>query len=143
MSSDDLVTLFQTRLGLSEAKAKETAKNTALSANLKTALDEACSAAGSDAGLAGKGSLLYTAASKVKPQTATHLPLLAKMIAAGKLDTEVRVQAGLDYLLQHNAAAGSAVDVAGLEEACGVGIVVTPEMIEQEVGRSQGFLLDI
>ena len=95
--SDDLVTLFQTGLGLSEAKAKETAKNTALSANLKTALD---SSAGSD--LAGKGSLLYTAASKVKPQTATHLPLLAKMIAAGKLDSEVRVQAGLDYLLQHS-----------------------------------------
>ena len=129
MSGDDLVALFQTSLGLSEAKAKETAKNAGLSANLKTALD-ACSGKGD---VSGKGSLLYTAASKVKPQTAAHLPLLAQMIAAGKLDSEVRVQAGLDYLLQHNTAAGAAVDVAALEEACGVGIVVTPEMIEQEV----------
>ena len=58
MSQADLVALFQTGLGLSEAKAKETAKNSTLSANLKIALD----AAGAGKVEASKhGSLLYTA----------------------------------------------------------------------------------
>jgi len=71
MSQADLVALFQTGLGLSEAKAKETAKNSTLSANLKIALD----AAGAGKVEASKhGSILYTAASKVKPQTVSHLP---------------------------------------------------------------------
>ena len=56
------------------------------------------------------------------------------MIADGKLDSEIRVQAGLDHLLQnHSGASAGSVDTKSLEEACGVGIVVTPEMIEQEV----------
>ena len=76
-------------------------------------------------------------ASKVKPQTVSHLPLLAQMIADGKLDSEIRVQAGLDHLLQnHSGASADSVDTKSLEEACGVGIVVTPEMIEQEVLRN-------
>jgi len=134
MSQADLVALFQTGLGLSEAKAKETAKNSTLSTNLKIALD----AAGAGKIEASKhGSLLYTAASKVKPQTVSHLPLLAQMIADGKLDSEIRVQAGLDHLLQnHSGASAGSVDTKSLEEACGVGIVVTPEMIEQEVEKA-------
>ena len=56
------------------------------------------------------------------------------MITDGKLDSEIRVQAGLDHLLQnHSGASTGSVDTKSLEEACGVGIVVTPEMIEQEV----------
>ena len=59
------------------------------------------------------------------------------MIADGKLDSEIRVQAGLDHLLQnHSGASAGSVDTKSLEEACGVGIVVTPEMIEQEVLRN-------
>merc|ERR1719312_1244631 len=59
------------------------------------------------------------------------------MICGGQLDSEVRVQAALDHLLQnHSGGKGGDVDVAALEEACGVGIVVTPEMIEQEVEKA-------
>ena len=59
------------------------------------------------------------------------------MIADGKLDSEIRVQAGLDHLLQnHSGASAGSVDTKSLEEACGVGIVVTPEMIEQEELRN-------
>jgi glutaminyl-tRNA synthetase len=43
----------------------------------------------------------------------------------------VRVNAALDFLLQH--ADEKSVNTAGLETACGVGIVVSPEDIEKEV----------
>ena len=63
--SKDVEALFQARLGLSEAKAKETAKNSALSANLMTVLKA------SPEDTQGKGSLLYTAASKVSQDVPT------------------------------------------------------------------------
>jgi len=134
-SSEDLVALFQT-IGLSEAKAKETAKNANLSHNLKLAIEAAAKVSGKAGDKDNShGALLYTIASKIKPQVAGHLAFLAASVAAGKLDSEVRVQAALEYLMSHPE---EAVDQAAFEGHCGVGVVVTPEMIEAEVEKAIG-----
>ena len=63
MDPDTLVEKF-VKLGLSEAKAKETVKNKSLSSNLSQLIDMAGT---SDLG-GGVGNLFYHVASKTKPQ---------------------------------------------------------------------------
>lgn len=83
----------------------------------------------------GAGILLYHMASKIKSQILQHVPLLVKYIVSQKLDTTLRVDAALDYLLKKGAQAG-AINTAELDAHCGVGIVVTPEEIERHVEES-------
>ena len=128
MASDNLLELF-TSLGLSEAKAKETIKNGTLSKNLEDAITVAKS---SNPQLSSaQGMLLYHIASKIKPQIKHHMAFLVDYVATGKLDTELRVNAALDFVLQH--ANEKSLNSAAIDEACGVGIVITPEEIEKEV----------
>ena len=67
--------------------------------------------------------------------TSAHLKTASPLfqIADKKLDSELRVTAALEYLMQHPEAK---VDKAAFEDHCGVGIVVTPEMIEAEVEKA-------
>ena len=62
---------------------------------------------------------------------------------SNKLDTELRLNAALEYLMQKP---DVNLNVAAFEDACGVGVVVTPEMIETEVEKAvaavKGELLD-
>lgn len=51
------------------------------------------------------------------------------------MDTTVRVDAALDYLLK-NGLQATEINAAELEKHCGVGIVVTPEEIERHVEAS-------
>ncbi len=75
---DDLVKTFMS-IGLSEAKAKETLKNSNLSKMLENVIKYARdSRPGHD--LASVGSLLYHIASKVKPQIHQHVGVLAKYV---------------------------------------------------------------
>lgn len=83
----------------------------------------------------GAGNLLYHMASKIKQQIIHQLPLLVKYIASGKLDTTIRVDAALAYLLK-NGLVGATVNIADFEKHCGVGVVVTPEEIERVVEAS-------
>nr|CAG4639800.1 EOG090X01EL [Daphnia pulex] len=128
MDGPDLVKLF-VGIGLSEIKAKETAKNSNVSTNLKTCIDAA-----SSAGEISKshGVLLYNIATKVKPQISAQLPLLSRYVVEGKIDSELRLNAAMDYLLSNPL---GDVDIKAFEESCGVGIMVTPEQIEQEVEK--------
>ena len=128
MASDQLIEEFKS-IGLSEAKAKDTAKNANLSKNLDDAIKGAKQYVGEIS--SAQGMLLYHIASKIKPQIRDHLLFLSKYVAENKLNTEARVNAALEYLLQN--AKDKSIDVKRLEEACGVGIVVTPEEIEKEV----------
>lgn len=125
----DPVALFM-ELGLSEAKAKETAKNAKLAAQLTHVAGRAKAAAGGK-DLASLGALLYTLASKMKPQSfSVHADLLTDYVSSGKVDSEVRLNAALDFLLKNPDAA---VDVKKFEASCGVGVVVTPEQVEKAV----------
>jgi len=128
MSDDRLVELFQ-GIGLSEAKAKDTVKNGNLSKNLEEAITFTQNAKISQA----QGMLLYHIASKIRPQIKQHIGFLAKYVTDGKLDSEVRVNAALEYLISN--ASSKAIDMAELDQACGVGVVVTPEQIENAVEK--------
>ncbi|TRY62895.1 hypothetical protein TCAL_00369 [Tigriopus californicus] len=126
--------LFQ-EIGLSETKAKETIKNGKLAAALKSVI-EAAKKAG-DAGskpekLTACGPLLYNAAAKMKPQVFHHAPFLVQYIMEGKIDSEVRLAAALDFLLKNP---GQNIDPVAFEGHCGVGVQVTPEQIEQAVEK--------
>ncbi|XP_034251658.1 probable glutamine--tRNA ligase [Thrips palmi] len=120
-------------LGLSEQKAKETLKNVAVTNNLK----EAITAAKESSDIAGwkesgVGTLLYHLASKAKPQIAQHFKHVAKYISQGKLDSTLRVDAALEYLLSHPQ---GNLNHAEFESACGVGIKITAEDIEHAVEK--------
>lgn len=81
---------------------------------------------------AGAGILLYHMASKIKPQVLHHLPLLVQYIVAQKLDTTLRVESALEFLLK-NGVQSAPVNTDELDKYCGVGIVVSPEEIDREV----------
>lgn len=81
----------------------------------------------------GAGMLIYHLATKIKPQISAKLLFLCDYIAKGKIDSTLRVDAGLEYLL--NNVNDVNVDVAAFERACGIGVVVTPEQVEQAVEK--------
>ncbi|XP_015606238.1 probable glutamine--tRNA ligase [Cephus cinctus] len=117
------------KLGLSEQKAKETLKNSQVTKHLKFAITEAGKHSSINADI---GTLLYHLASKIKVQIADKIPLVAGYIAQQKLDTTQRVDAALVYLLNN---IKGPINTVEFEKACGVGVVITPEEIEQEVEK--------
>lgn len=125
MPGEDLITLFCS-IGLSEQKAKETAKNDNLTKRLKSVLEEATKYSS----VSEFGALYYYLSSKLKAQQEKHIPLLVEHIATKKLDNVQRVDAALQYLLSD---IKSNVDMKTFEEWCGIGVVVTGEQIEQVV----------
>lgn len=128
MANEDLISSFMA-LGLSEQKAKETLKNEALTKNLVTVIE----CAGGKDKLTSSSTLLYHLASKIKKQCSHHIPFVAKYIITNKLDSTVRVDAALEYLLSN---VKEDVDIEKFESACGVGIVVTAEDIQKAVSEA-------
>lgn len=138
MADQELLKQFQC-LGMSEQKAKETLKNANVSKHLQLALAEVKGAPLGE----GVGMLLYHMASKIKPQIAHELPLVTRYIVDRKLDTTLRVEAALEYLLKNVQKKGSSVNLKEFEEFCGVGVIVTPEEIERVVQGQIKFYKDI
>ncbi|XP_068605465.1 glutamine--tRNA ligase-like [Brachionichthys hirsutus] len=124
---EDTLTLF-TSIGLSEQRAKETLKNEALSSSLKDAIIQARRVCGAEAVAKLMGTLLYTMASRLKDPK--RLPFLSASIAQSKISTELQLAAALDFLKSHPQ---DPVNQKEFEEACGVGVIVTPEQIEDAV----------
>lgn len=125
--NDDLIKQFIS-LGMTEQKAKETLKNSNVTNNLKLILKEFAGQSLQD----GVGMLLYHLATKIKPQIINHLQLLVSYIISKKLDTSVRVDVALEFLLSHGPQKPN-VDTNELDKICGVGIVVSPEEIDRTV----------
>jgi glutaminyl-tRNA synthetase len=121
------------QIGLSEAKAKETAKNTKVASNLKAVIDAAKKKGKAGEALVAVGPLLYNIASKLKAQVFDHADMIVDYVCAGKIDTEVRLNAALEYVLKNP---DSKVDTSAFEVSCGVGVVVTPEQIEAAVEKA-------
>jgi len=131
---DDLVEEF-IKIGLSEQKAKETVKNKNLSKNLKIVIDEGRKIGNDISG--NRGILLYHVASRTKLQIFHFVPLLVKYIAESKIGNEIQLQAAIDYLL--NIPPGKEIgDVNEKEfrDACGVGVVISPEQVETAVEKA-------
>lgn len=76
--------------------------------------------------------MLYHLASKIKNQIVDKIPFITNYIAEKKLDNVQRVDAALAYLLAN---ANTVLDIAKFEESCGIGVVVLPEQIEEEVEK--------
>ncbi|GAB1867875.1 glutamine--tRNA ligase [Camponotus japonicus] len=122
------VKLFQT-IGLSEQKAKETLKNGNVTKNLKLAIDEAAKHGPVPQDI---GVLLYHLASKIKNQIVDKIPFITNYIVEKKLDTVQRIDAALSYLLAN---VNNTLNIAEFEEFCGIGVIVSPEQIEEEVEK--------
>ena len=133
-------------IGLSESKARETARNKKVAANLAEAIRSARGhlRGGSveDDGSVPRpvGTLLYHVASKMKPQCWRHMDTVVRYVCEGKVDSEVRLDAAMDFCLRHQGdgrdggeGAGAGLDLEALERACGVGVSVTPEQVERAV----------
>ncbi|NXO68450.1 SYQ ligase, partial [Phainopepla nitens] len=142
-----------TGIGLSEAKARETLRNGALSALLRRAVLQARSALGPALDKA-TGTLLYNAAARLKDPK--HLGFLVGYIARKEILTDLQLSgtvrprpppgpgpgrgvplfipalspAALEYVRSHPL---EPLDVADFERACGVGVCITPEQIEEAV----------
>ncbi|KAF8930698.1 tRNA synthetases class I, catalytic domain-containing protein [Dissophora ornata] len=123
--STDLTLLFQ-NIGLSDAKAKETAKNKTLAPTLERTVY----AAGLDHAPCEKstGALLYALASTITPGALPHLDYLAKAIGDSKLTTTDQVAAAIRFV-----AGKKEIDETRFNEECGVGITVSKEEIIKAV----------
>ncbi|XP_034825292.1 probable glutamine--tRNA ligase [Maniola hyperantus] len=116
-------------LGLSETKAKETLKNAKVTKFLLAAISEV----DIENIPTGAGSLLYHLATKIKPQIEIRLPLVCKYVANGKIDSTLRVDAALEYLLSHINEEN--LNISEFEQYCGVGVSVSPEQVEKAVEK--------
>ncbi|XP_065911803.1 glutamine--tRNA ligase-like [Dysidea avara] len=124
---DDL-RLFQS-IGLSEAKAKETAKNSALSKNLTWIITEATTLC---SGHISKqiGVLLYHVATRFKGSQ-DNTKLLLSYVCTEKIVSELQLNAAFDFLKRYPLD----INVTEFETSCGVGVVVTTKDIEDEVTK--------
>uniref|UniRef100_A0A673NAN6 Glutamine--tRNA ligase n=1 Tax=Sinocyclocheilus rhinocerous TaxID=307959 RepID=A0A673NAN6_9TELE len=123
----DAVSIFMS-IGLSEQKAKETLKNEALSSTLKKAIEQAQGLLGSACIDKTAGTLLYNMVTRLKDLN--RLSFLTEYIITRKITSELQLSAALDFLKsdpQEN------LDRLEFEATCGVGVVVTPEQIEDAV----------
>uniref|UniRef100_A0A8D0D9N6 Glutamine--tRNA ligase n=1 Tax=Sander lucioperca TaxID=283035 RepID=A0A8D0D9N6_SANLU len=123
----DTVALF-TSIGLSEQKAKETLKNEALSSALKDAIVQAQRVRGASGVDKAMGTLLYSMASRLKDTK--RLAFLSDCIVQCKIITELQLAAALEFVKSHPQ---DPINQREFEEACGVGVVITPEQIEDGV----------
>ncbi|KAJ3013485.1 hypothetical protein HKX48_005731 [Thoreauomyces humboldtii] len=126
--SDNLVELF-TKIGFSEQKAKETAANKKLGANLHAVITAAgVEANGTDRGT---GALFYTLASTITPKATPHLPYITRAIADGRLTGSDQVTAAVKHV--EKKAPDAPIDDKAFDADCGVGVTVTPEDISKAV----------
>uniref|UniRef100_A0A3B4DGN9 Glutamine--tRNA ligase n=1 Tax=Pygocentrus nattereri TaxID=42514 RepID=A0A3B4DGN9_PYGNA len=123
----DLVALF-TSVGLSEQKAKETLKNEGLSSALRDAIVQARQLLGSKDIDRAMGTLLYSMASRLRD--IRRLAFLTDHIVRRKITTDLQLSAALDFVKSHPQ---DPLDQRAFENSCGVGVVVTPEQIEDAV----------
>lgn len=129
-SADEILqSKFVTVLGMSEQKANETLKNVSLTKNLSLAIS-ALEKQKKDASKS--ANLIYHLCSKIKAQSMNHLDLLVGLVADSKLDTTVRVEFALEFVLSQSVK-GTSIDVNALEKHCGVNVVVSSEEIDKAV----------
>jgi len=133
MADSDAVVSSLQRLGLAEVKAKETTKNKALTSSLLKLLEMA-----GERDLSGaRGNLLYQLASKAKPQMWPLVPIIVDYVCKDKIDSDLRLAAAVDFLLKLPPGTGKEeVDLARLDEVAGVGVVISPEQVEEAVEKA-------
>lgn len=128
--ADALINLF-VAAGLSAQKAKETAKNEILAKEFKNNIEKTKQANGGGELDKTVGNLLYHVSTRLKDKKRTDF--IIGYIASKKINSEPQLTAALEYLKSHPL---DPINVAEFEKACGVGVVVDPEDIEDEVEQA-------
>ncbi|XP_038054091.1 glutamine--tRNA ligase-like, partial [Patiria miniata] len=126
-NSGDFINLF-TSIGLSEQKAKETLKNESLANDLKQVINEAKRHNGGGTIDKACGALLYHIATRMKNKN--RLGFLLEYVINKGLSSEPQLTAALDYFKSHPT---DPIDVKAFESACGIGVEITPEQVEEAV----------
>ncbi|MCP9258846.1 putative glutamine--tRNA ligase [Dirofilaria immitis] len=121
-------------LSLSDDKVIETLKNGPLTQKLSKivsiAKEELKVAGQNDTATKQQGSLLYHVGTRLKSQCQQHTPLVVHHIMNGNIRSEPQLVAAIEYLLSN---AVKEIDDKKFLNACGVGIVVTSEQIQNQV----------
>ncbi|KRZ91860.1 putative glutamine--tRNA ligase [Trichinella sp. T8] len=116
-------------LGLSGEKIKETLRNETLTASLSNMANQALKITNGKLSES-QGKLLYQTATRLKKQCFQYAGLLIEEICNNRLENDLQLSAALQFLLSH---AASDFDKAEFEQACGIGVKVTEEQIEDTV----------
>ncbi|AAG28798.1 glutaminyl-tRNA synthetase (glnrs), putative [Arabidopsis thaliana] len=125
-NSEKSIELFIS-IGLDEKTARNTINNNKVTANLTAVIHEAAVTDGCDRNT---GNLLYSVATKFPTNALVHRPTLLKYIVNSKIKTPAQLEAAFAFF----ASTGPEdFKLNEFEEACGVGIEVSPEDIEKAV----------
>ncbi|XP_028757910.1 glutamine--tRNA ligase-like [Neltuma alba] len=117
------------KISLDERTARNTIANNKVTANLTAVINEAGVADGCNRTV---GNLLYTVATKYPANALVHRPTLLQYVVSSKIKTPAQLDAALSFL----AALGpDNLDLRKFEEACGIGVEVSLEEIEQTVNE--------
>lgn len=121
----ELHSLF-TSVGLSQAKAADTIKNASLAEYFKAIIEEG-KKCGRDIEK-NVGNLLYHTATRFKDRK--RMSFLVPYIVTQKIVNEIQLTAAFDYLKLNPA---DSINISNFEESCGIGVVITPDQIEDAV----------
>mmetsp|Transcript_9586 Transcript_9586/g.20421 ORF Transcript_9586/g.20421 Transcript_9586/m.20421 type:complete len:801 (+) Transcript_9586:112-2514(+) len=117
-------------IGLDETVAKNALKNPKFCKTLVEIVHEAKAASGCPKA---KGNLLYTVASKFPANALVHRPKLLEYIMDERIKANNQLDGAHDYLKKIGT---TALDLTTLEEASGVGVVITADQIKAAVAEA-------
>ncbi|CAO3639672.1 unnamed protein product [Cunninghamella blakesleeana] len=124
---EELIPIFIS-IGLSEQKAKESAKNKKLAPTLETVINEAkVRETGCEKDL---GNLLYNLASTLTKDAQPHLSFLVNKVINGDLKTTDQIAAGIKFVEDIES-----IDEMAFNEASGVGVIITEEQIKESITK--------
>ncbi|KAK4605936.1 hypothetical protein RGQ29_000287 [Quercus rubra] len=117
------------KIGLDERTAKNTIANNKVTANLTAVIHEAGVTDGCSRTV---GNLIYTVATKYPANALVHRPTLLQYVVSSKIKTTAQLDAALSFF---GTTASEDLRLNEFEEACGVGVEVSVEEIEQAVNE--------
>ncbi|KAK9998249.1 hypothetical protein SO802_017852 [Lithocarpus litseifolius] len=117
------------KIGLDERTAKNTLANNKVTANLTAVIHEAGVSDGCSRTV---GNLIYTVATKYPANALVHRPTLLQYVVSAKIKTTAQLDAALSFF---GTTASEDFKLNEFEEACGVGVEVSVEEIEQAVNE--------
>ncbi|KAJ6689647.1 hypothetical protein OIU85_006003 [Salix viminalis] len=129
------------KIGLDERTARNTIANNKVTNNLTAVIHEAGVTEGCNRTI---GNLLYTVATKYPANAVIHRPTLLGYIVSTKIKTPAQLEAAFSFL---SSTASESFELKEFEEACGVGVDVSEEDIEQAVNevfkQNKGSILEL
>lgn len=129
------------KIGLDERTARNTIANNKVTNNLTAVIHEAGVTEGCNRTI---GNLLYMVATKYPANALIHRPTLLGYIVSTKIKTPAQLEAAFSFL---SSTASESFELKEFEEACGVGVEVSEEDIEQTVNevfkQNKGSILEL